>query len=203
MIYYCLLVLIPYFIDIKEEMTQRRHLIEKGYDYAVPPFFLETVFKEVKRYAGYLIPIVNIFNLVSLFIDKYERFNKNDIKKMLENGEIVPVQKVTLQDEEKELLKILSSRKSNMSFKTAELTKEALIDQAYVIKQINRNEANDLTETWRDFSTDRKIEILLGELEALYHDKALEMGFDLDKELDSIDNPQIIYSEKKSKKLKK
>lgn len=201
--YYCLFILIPYVVDIKEEMTQRRHLIEMGYDYAVQPFFLERIFKEIKRYAGYLIPFVNIFNILDLFDSKYSRFDKKAIKKMLSRGEIRPLPNAWVVEDDKDILEIIESRKSNMQFQVAELTRESLISQAYAIKQINKSDSLNLKETWRDLSVDRKIELLLGELEALYRDKAFEMGFNLDAELEQLEESSQETPGKSPKKLKK
>ena len=61
---YCLFILIPYGMDMTEELTRRRHLIEMGYDFAVQPFLLEIIFKEVKRYLSYFIPFVNIAKII-------------------------------------------------------------------------------------------------------------------------------------------
>lgn len=202
LMYYCLFILIPYFVDVKEEMTQRRHLVEMGYDYAVQPFFLEKLLKEIKRYASYLIPFINIFNILELFDGKYARFDKKDIKKMLTRGEIKPLPDAFRLETNKEILRIINSRKNNMAFPVAELTREALISQAYAISQINRSDDSNLVETWRDFSTDRKIELLLGELEALYCEKAMEMGINLDEEFEKIEESSEVNSEKDLKKLK-
>lgn len=202
-VYYCLFILIPYVVDIKDEMTQRRHLIEMGYDYAVRPFLLERILKEVKRYVGYLIPFVNIWNIIELFDGKYARFDKKAIKKMLSRGEIRPLPNAWIIEDDRDILRIIESRKSDMPFQVAELTRESLISQAYAIKQINKSDSLNLKETWRDLSVDRKIELLLGELEALYRDKAFEMGFNLDAELEQLEESSQESPEKSPKKLKK
>lgn len=199
-IYYCLFMLIPYIIDIKEEMTQHRHLIEMGYDYAVPPFLLERIFEEVKRYSYYFCPFVNIFSILELFDGKYKRFDKKDVKKMLSRGEIVPISNNPIVDEE--ILEVIASRKFDMPFQVAELTKESLVLQAYAIKLMNKSDSLNLKENWRDFSTDRKIEIILGILQDLYADKAFEMGVDLNKELEDCEENLEKDSEKPAKKLK-
>lgn len=197
---YCLFILIPYGMDMTEELTRRRHLIEMGYDFAVQPFLLEIIFKEVKRYLSYFIPFVNIASIIELCDGKYERFDKKDIKKMLSRGEIKPVTELLAKDD-KDIFKIVYSRKSNMRFEVSDFTEESLIDQAYAIKLMNESDCLNLKESWRDLSIDRRIEFLLKELEALYYEKASEMGVDLDKELEKRESFQ--ENENEQEQLKK
>lgn len=201
---YCLIMLVHYVIDIGEEMTQHRHLREMGYDYAVPPFLVEKIIKEVKRYFLCACPFVNIYNMIELFsCDKYRRFDKRDVKKMFEDGEIIPISKNPVVDEDGDILKIIASRKNNMQFQVAELTKESLISQAYAIKLMNKNDSNNLNDSWKDLSTDRKIELILGILQDLYYDKAEEMGIDLDEELEVCEENLERNTETEEKQKKK
>ncbi len=197
--YYALFVLIPYIIDVEQEMAQHRHLRELGYDYACPLSFLEKMLKEIRRYAIYFIPMVNIWCMIDLMDSKYPRISKKDAKKMLDRGEVFELSNAL---ENGKALRIISSRKNNMRFGVADLTKEALIEQAYAIKIMNQSDNQNLVENWRDLSTDTKIQLLLGELEALYFEKAAEMGIELNDELTLYELERNQESEEAQKKLK-
>lgn len=198
LMYYSIFMVIPYIVDLEKEMTQHRHLKELGYDYTYQLNIVERFLKEFKRYALCFIPIVNIWNLIEfLDDDKYPRFGKKDIKKMLDRGEIAPLKQIS----EREILRVVSARPNNLKFGVASLSKEALAEQVYVVKTMKQSDDQNLIENWRDLTVDTKIQLLLGELEALYYEKAQEMGIDLDKEVSLCEARYT--SEQEEKKLKK
>lgn len=200
--YYALIMFIPYLLDVQKELTQTRHLVEMGYDYTVRPTFLEALIKEVIRYFSYFAPIANVLNFIDLMDGKYKRYSKKEIRKMLANGEIYELPEKLEMENNKGLLAVIASRKSDMQFSVANLTRESLIEQAYAIKLINKSDSLNLKETWRDLSTDRKIEFLLGELETLYYEKAQEMGVNLDEEFETIEKSSETEEEQPKKGLK-
>lgn len=210
-LYNALIAAIPYLIDIEMELTQRHHLKEEGYEYALKKHPILIILKEFKRYMLYFVPIWNLWNLFELLLgNKYEQFSEKKVEKMLKRGEIKPIEELNkiksnkLENKKNSFLKVIAYKERTANLiQTGELSKKSLISQANIINMMAQSDKNNITQTFSELTTDEKIEILLKELELLYEKKAEEMEINLEEEIQSYrkELKKELKSEELSKKL--